>query len=275
MVRVRHQKKPLNFPKILSSQISDTTAALKAEKLFKTVLHEKGQDTEIRAVLADRHGTLDSGIRLWHRILKLRELIPDSSVRFYDSNGQEHDEGHEKRTKAVLLTGLFVDQTNQSAQRLVLGSHLFKRSEFRNGSKGRGKLILTPMLYLTHHAVQRLFQRGYGMTDDGQVDIGEFTSLLSLVWGTFYEALTENYAKFGEEEIVGSKASIFCQGYEFVVGCESRFSISLITLMDAKRSDSRNRHLRLARNLGISEENLHEHILTSFESSLQSNGEAY
>lgn len=265
MARIRHHTKPLKFPKILKSQISDTTAALKAERLFKTVLHEKGKDTEIRAVLASPHGSIKTGIRLWQRILRLSDLIPDSKVRFFSPNGEEQQEGHEKRTKAVLLTGFFVDQSNQSSQRLVLGSHLFTRSEFRNGSKGTGKLILTPILYLTHHATQRLFQRGYGLSDDGQINIVELINILTLVWGTFYEALNSHYSKFSDEEIVGSKASIFCQGFEFVVGCESRSLITLITLMDAKNSDSRNRHLKLAKNLGVSEEELHEHILTSFE----------
>ena len=269
MVRIRHHTKPLRFPRILQSQISDTTAALKAERLFKTVSHEKGEDTQILAVLANRHGSIEPGIRLWKRILRLRDLIPDSRVSFLNSNGKEEQEGHEKRTKVVLLTGLFVDQSNQSSQRLLLGSHLFSRSEFRNGSKGRAKLTLTPNLYLTHHAIQRLFQRGYGLTKDGEIDIGELTNILTLVWGTFYEALGNHYGKFGEEEIVGSKASIYCHGYEFIIGCESRLTITLITLVDAKKSASRNRHLKLAKDLGISEEELDDHILTTFKSSFQ------
>lgn len=269
MGRLRHHAKPLRFPKILQSQISDTTAAIKADRLWKIVQREKGHDTQILEVLANRHGSIEPGIRLWSRILRLHEVIPDSTVCFFKSNGEQQQEGHDKRTKAVLLTGLFVDQFNHSNQRLLLGSHLFKRSEFRNGSKGDGKLVLTPNLYLTHHAVQRLFQRGYGLTKDGEIDIGEFINILKLVWSAFYEALQSENAKFGAEEIVGVKASIYCQGYEFIVGCESEFTITLITLVDAKKSASRNRHIKLAKDLGISEEKLDDYILSTFESSVQ------
>lgn len=38
----------------------------------------------------------------------------------------------------------------------------------------------------------------------------------------------------GEGEIVGAKASIYCQEYEFIVKCENRLTITLITLVDEK-----------------------------------------
>lgn len=269
MARLRHHVKPLRFPRILKSQISDTTAAIKADRLWKIVQNEKGHDTQILAVLANCQGSIEPGIRLWRRILRLHDLIPNSQVRFFKSNGEEELEGHEKRTKAVLLTGLFFDQSNPSNQRLLIGSHLFTRSEFRNGSKGRAKLTLTPNLYITRHATQRLFQRGYGLTKDGEIDIGEFTSVLILVWGTFYGALRSQHEKYSEEEIVGAKASIYCQGYEFIVKCENILTITLVTLVDAKESTSRNRHLKLARKLGIPEEKMDDYILTAFESSVQ------
>lgn len=169
-------------------EISDHTAALKASRLM--------QELKDYASPENWHKTLkelgfNQGItntRRWRRVLKLPQTRKDVIAACLDRNGQVMERPDPKRTAEVMVWLLSSatpegESSNGSENDLYLSVIGFKRSEVLHPEKTDYMVGASrTMLKISFHALQRMIQRGYGLTKTGTISYRELLRCLTGVW---------------------------------------------------------------------------------------------
>ena len=178
--------------------ISDQTAALKAGRLMQELKDYASPQNWLHSLgeLGFREGISDT--RRWRKILRLPQTRKDVIAACLDRNGNVMERPDPKKTAEVMVWLLTAstsdreDPEHASENQLYLSVIGFKRSEVLHPEK-IDYMVGAPrrMLKVSFHAVQRMIQRGYGLTKTGDVSYQELLLCLTGIWGVGFKLRSE------------------------------------------------------------------------------------
>lgn len=178
-------------------EISDHTAALKTRRLMQEL---KGYATAENWISTLRQLGLKAGIsntRRWRRVLKLPYTRKDVIAACLDRNGDLMDQPDPKETAEVMVWLLTAappedesdDSPNTDLYLSVIG---FKRSEVLHPEKAKDPVgAPRTMLKVSFHALQRMIQRGYGLSVEGELSYLELLFCITGIWGAANNEMPE------------------------------------------------------------------------------------
>jgi len=210
--------------------ISDQTAAIKARRIIEQI---KGYATlenwhKRNATLGLKVGI--SNTRAWRIILGLPRTRKDAMGFWFDRKGNQMDRPDEKRTHEVALLML-----SSNAVQSVTGTELddglylslvcYNRTGVLQRQRTHALNTEGAVLSVTFHVLQRIIQRGYGLSPGGELTYRGLLTCLVDVWSLAVEA---------SERAPGEKVVIDYQGGRFVIQWPSKEKpMILVTLLPA------------------------------------------
>ena len=168
--------------------ISDHTAALKARRLMTELKEHASAENWARTNTQLRVKKGISNTRRWRRTLQMPRTRDDILGAWVDGNGEFMRRPDPKKTAEVIIWILAAGATSGKINsapdaELYLAWISFKRSEVLHPEKVGHKVgPANTMLRITLHAIQRMIQRGYGLTDKGEISYIVLLDCLLMVW---------------------------------------------------------------------------------------------
>ena len=179
----------------LSCGISDETAKLKASRLMNKLMHYNDAENWFKGVRSLGFHEDASNTKRWRAILRLPIVQKDLIGFWFDRQKQKMERPDPKRTHTVLLVKLYADelirtttygQEYSEGQGLYLGGTGFERSAILHPERTQSRESMQEstviFMKITFHSIQRLFQRGYCLSDDGEVSYERLLTCLHEVW---------------------------------------------------------------------------------------------
>ena len=179
----------------LSCGISDETARIKASRLMNKLVQFNDTENWFKGVRSLGFHENASSTKRWRAILRLPQVHKDLIGFWLDRNNQWMERPDAKRTRRVLLVKLYADEIvrNTSQGRistgengLFLGGTNFQRSAILHPERVQSRQINEDstiiFMKITFHVLQRLFQRGYGLSDEGELSYERLLKCLFEVW---------------------------------------------------------------------------------------------
>ncbi|KAA1172794.1 hypothetical protein FWJ25_13350 [Marinobacter salinexigens] len=175
--------------------ISDETAKLKASRLMNELMQYNDAENWLKGVSFLGFHEHASYTKRWRAILRLPIARKDLIGFWFDRKKQKMERPDPKRTNTVLLVKLYADelirktafgQEYNEGQGLYLGSTVLERSAILHPERSQSEQSIQDstiiFMKITFHSLQRLLQRGYGLSDDGEVSYERLLTCLYEVW---------------------------------------------------------------------------------------------
>ena len=179
----------------MSCGISDETARIKASRLMNKLTQYNDADNWFKGVRSLGFHEDASNTKRWRAILRLPIVQRDLIGFWFDRKKQKMERPDPKRTNTVLLVKLYADelirrtaygQKHSEGRGLYLGGTGFERSAILHPERDQSRESMQEstviFMKITFHSLQRLFQRGYGLSDDGEVSYKRLLTCLYEVW---------------------------------------------------------------------------------------------
>lgn len=175
--------------------ISDETARIKASRLMNKLVELNDPEYWFKGVrsLGFREDVSDT--KRWKAILRLPTVEKELIGFWLDRKNRQMERPDPKRTSRVLIVKLHADEivrntsqgrVNTGEEGLFLGSTCFQRSAILHPERAQSQQINqdSTMIFMkiTFHVLQRLFQRGYGLSEGGDVSYERLLKCLFDVW---------------------------------------------------------------------------------------------
>jgi hypothetical protein len=220
-------------------EVSDQTAAIKARRLMKALWADTSEESLNRR--EKEIGLFSkSNTKRWRAVLRFPLRGKNVNGSWFNKAGEVMEKPDPKKTETVFITMLesgtfpgIIDGVECHVEGLFLVSQKYKRSHVLNPRQnieipGKSECLLQ----ITFHALQRLIQRGFGLSFNGEIDHKVLIMLLFIVWNVALERhkkQKEFPATFKVEE----------SGATFVVKAESyTTTMTLVTMYsDNKKTD--------------------------------------
>lgn len=194
--------------------ISDHTAALKARRLM-TELKEYASSENWAKTNAELglNGNI-SNTRRWRKILNMPRSRKDISGSWLDHKGNVMARPDPKKTAEVVVRILAANtrpgnQGGEDERQLYLGTMKFRRNEILRPGRLDKQLGGTyKALRVSFHALQRMVQRGYGLSNDGEIRYRALLDCLASVWEVAYQRF-EKETSFPAEYRVEHESAVF------------------------------------------------------------------
>lgn len=228
---------PENSASIPSYEISDSTAAIKTKRLLDRLSEYVSIDNWRKVV---KEIGLDEGLsstRNWKRLLFRSRKRHDIICLFFDRKKNLMELPDAKKTSEVMLIKMSpVDKSNPNDSTLDRGIGLaflgLNRNDMlnphrRTGDANRGHSGI--LLRVTFHVLQRIIQRGHGLSEDGEIGYNLLLNYLYFVWLTAVDIRMKNQ-KFPADLMVEYKGSRF-----IVHAPDSQSTMTLVTLLPRKK----------------------------------------
>jgi len=218
-------------------EISDNTAMIKAQRLMKEL---KAYGTAKNFAQKCAEVGFQEGLsptRRWRAILKMPQLREDLLGAWYDRKGQLMLKPDPKKTATVQLWFLAsntppIGATDDSWTALFLTMISLQRREFLNPQTANhqpGTVI--NLVKVTLHALQRMIQRGFVLTEKGEISFIQLLECLTQVW-----AIADD--RYREEGTLPAEYKIDYQGAIFVVKASEdywgKIAMTLVTMYPGK-----------------------------------------
>lgn len=228
----------------LSCGISDETARIKASRLMNKLMQFNDAENWFKSVRSLGFHENASSTKRWRTILRLPLVQKDLIGYWLDRKKQNMARPDAKRTSSVLLVKLYADELvrktasgeeHKGEQGLYLGGTMFQRSAVlhpeRAQSQQSTKESTIIFMKITFHSLQRLFQRGYGLSEDGDISYERLLKCLFDVW-----LAGENLFKQSSEE---TRVTVPYSGVRFVLArpscTDNDAPLDLITVLPPQK----------------------------------------
>lgn len=206
--------------RILDCPISDETAMIKAKRYMEQ-LKEYGSESNWYAVSKQYGLDINSTpSKQWKAILRLANTRKDARYLCFDAKGVQVAPTAKKKIRMVTSLNLASDEYFEGVHLIYLRWH---RSLTLRPRLDTPPFDAVPILKITLHSLQRIFQRGYGITKDGELDYLHLTDVLIDVFAEAFEEKTNGNA---DNKIIVDIDSARC-----VVVCEELPPASPMTLV--------------------------------------------
>jgi hypothetical protein len=177
--------------------ISDQTAALKTDRLMRELIDYASPENWHRSLkeLGFKEGISDT--RRWRKILRLPQSRKDIVAACLDRNGEVMEWPDHRKTAEVMVWFLSSGTPEKEVEyarknQLYLSVIGFKRSEVLHPEKVDYMVGASrTMLKVSFHALQRMIQRGYGLTRTEGVSYRELLLYLTGIWGAAIKHWTD------------------------------------------------------------------------------------
>jgi hypothetical protein len=173
-------------------EVSDYIARAKTKRLMDE-LYAHGNEQTWHRINRDLGITAGkSQKKKWDVILELPNSRKDVIGTWLDKDGDQMPQSHPKKTAEVMVFMLAVGTPNKIGEEpvddadkaLYLSSTSYERRDVlhpeRTPSENRG-MVFT-LLKVTFHSLQRIMQRGYALSDQGEISYKRLLELLFCVW---------------------------------------------------------------------------------------------
>jgi hypothetical protein len=229
--------KPENSVSVPSYEISDSTAAIKARRLLNRLSEYASIDNWRKVV---KEIGLDEGLsstRNWKRLLFRSRKRHDMICLFFDRKKNFMEWPDTKKTSEVMLIKMSPDdRTSLNDDTIQRGIGLaflgINRNDILNPHRGTrdsnwGKSGI--LLSITFHVLQRIIQRGHGLSEDGEIGYDLLLNYLYLIWLTAVQIRAEH-------QDFPADLTVNYNGTRFIVHApDSQSTMTLITLLPQKK----------------------------------------
>jgi hypothetical protein len=244
MIQRRALPDPMNLLP-LACGISDETARIKASRLMNELMLFNDPESWFKGLRSLGFHENASGTKRWRAILRLPTVQKDLIGFWLDRKKRNMERPDAKRTSCVLLVKLFADelvrttsfgQEHAEERGLYLGCLVLPRSAMiypeRAQSRQSHQESTIVFMKITFHSLQRLFQRGYGLSENGEVGYERLLKCLFDVW-----LAGENLFKQTREE---TRVIVSYAGLRFVLARQSCINnneapLDLITVLPPQK----------------------------------------
>jgi len=175
--------------------ISDETARIKADRLMNKLMQFNDSENWFKSVRSPGFHENASGTKRWRTILRLPLVQKDLIGFWLDRKNRNMARPDAKRTSSVLLVKLYADELvrkttsgeeHKGEPGLYLGGTMLQRSAIlypdRAQSRHSNEESTIVFMKITFHSLQRLFQRGHGISEDGDISYECLLECLFEVW---------------------------------------------------------------------------------------------
>lgn len=224
--------------------ISDETARIKAERLMNKLIQFNDAGNWFKSIRFLGFHENASGTKRWRTILQLPLVQKDLIGFWLDRKNREMVRPDAKRTNSVFLVKLYADELvrktaygakHKEGQGLYLGSTMLQRSAILYPERARSRELTEVstmvLMKITFHSLQRLFQRGYGLSDDGNIS---YERLLKCLLDVLLAG--ENLFQQAPEE---TRVTVPYLGLRFVLarqsGTNNAAPLNLITVLPSRK----------------------------------------
>jgi hypothetical protein len=218
-----------------SFEISDHTAAIKARRLMNE-LWDYSSEEHFNQWKTNMGLGVASNSKRWKAALRLPITSNEVFGSWEDKSGKSMDKPDFKRTKQVILYLLASGAVKQAEDEegdpdkgLFLASLIYERSHVLNPKPRQGIGLIGQVCYMlriTFHVLQRLIQRGVGLSADGQISHQELLMHLFVVWCMALE-------RYDEQEYFPATFKVEHFGATFVVKAEKDSKTMVLATMYA------------------------------------------
>lgn len=215
--------------------ISDHTAALKARRLMAELKEYASSENWAKTNASLGLAGNISNTRRWRKILNMPRSRKDISGAWFDHKGNMMERPDPKKTAEVLVRILAATSPSgngDSAQdrELYLGTMKFRRNEIlRPGRLDEQLGGAYKALRVSFHALQRMIQRGYGLSKDGELRYRALLDCLASVW-------EDAYQRFEIETSFPAEYRVEQEGAVFVVKVDNASTeMDLVTMLPPKK----------------------------------------
>lgn len=179
----------------LACGISDETARIKAIRLMNELMLFNDPESWFMGLRSLGFHENASGTKRWRAILRLPTVQKDVIGFWLDRKKRNMERPDARRTSCVLLVKLFADelvrttscgQEHAEERGLYLGCLALPRPAIiypeRAQSRQSHQESTIVFMKITFHSLQRLFQRGYGLSEEGGISYERLLKCLFDVW---------------------------------------------------------------------------------------------
>ncbi|MBW3198996.1 hypothetical protein [Marinobacter nauticus] len=173
---------------VLPNAISDGTAALKADRLKREISAWSSRENWIKIL---KNAEVRSGIsptKRWSNIVSADRKQSGLLTHRFDKKGLRTETRDPKKVSRVLAYTLYdgevvtieKDESSSLSEGCFLACAIFNRTRILNPKRNvshNAAEDTRALLRVTRHALQRLFQRGFGLSHNGNI---EYRALLEL-----------------------------------------------------------------------------------------------
>lgn len=224
-------------PKVItpSFEISDSTAAIKAKRLMRALSERASADqwNEQLASMGIHPGI--SNTRMWRALLHLPAKSKDVIGSWYDQKNRLMDSPDPKKTISVVFVTLASCERGEETvepgeEGLYLVFFTYERSRILNPNRSSAKRKLSKsgiLLKVSLHVLQRLIQRGYGLSSAGEISYDLLLNYLYLVW---LDAATCR-DELAEKKEVTESITVDFHGARFVVKTPDEKGLMILATM--------------------------------------------
>lgn len=220
-------------------EISDQTAMTKARRLMKELKEYAGVKTFEKNFVAMGFRPDLSPTRRWQAVLKMPAARDDLFGAWYDKKGQIMARPDPKKTDSVQLWFLAsktppIGATDDSWTALNLMMVALRRREVLNPQTAINQLgTVIPLVKVTLHALQRMIQRGFVLTEREEISFSQLLECLVQVW-----AFADD--RYHEERVLPAEYKIQHGGAIFVIKAKENYfsgevSMTLVTMLPPKK----------------------------------------
>jgi|AntDeeMinimDraft_5_1070356.scaffolds.fasta_scaffold01779_4 hypothetical protein len=219
-------------------KISNDTAVIKARRLMKE-LKEYGGAKNFEKNCAAIGFTPDaSPTRRWQAILKMPKHRGDLFGAWYDKGDQIMIKPDPKKTTTVRFWFLAsntppIEATDDTWTALFLTMAVMRRREFLNPQTVNNQTgIAFTLIKVTLHSLQRMIQRGFVLTENGEISFMQLLECLMQVWVHADERYREECALPAEYKIEYEGAIFVIKAAEDYWG---QVAMTLVTMLPPKK----------------------------------------
>jgi hypothetical protein len=189
---------------VLDFDISDSTARIKAERFMASLQSYANPDNfrqlnQQFGIRGDRTPT-----SVWKSIINIGLKREDVFALLEGRKSESQIPEMNKAIKAVHVFAMIGENNPEIGLWLIRMS--YKRSKILKPQPGERIGSPSLLIKVTFHSLQRIFQRGYGLTKDGELSQFQLVKILFFVWREALQASIEQGISNGKLIVVTPQA---------------------------------------------------------------------
>lgn len=220
-------------------EISDSTAYIKAQRLMKELKTHANQQNWLRTNQQLGVQKERSQSKKWRALLDLPRKRQDIIGIWLDKAGRPMERPDPKRTAELVIFMLAAatphmqgeDPVADGKEELFFSAATYNRTAVLYPDRGpkddRG--LLYSLMKISFHSLQRMIQRGYGLSEDGEISYQRLLHVIDSVW----DDATDLYE---QQEIFPAEFKLVFAEATFVVKAFADTStMDLVTVLPPKK----------------------------------------